>query len=71
MRKYKVTLTADERQSLKRLITAGSRQAHPRPHPAQGRCRRGRPPAWTDERIAQALEINVRTVERLRERFVE
>jgi transposase len=28
-------------------------------------------PAWTDARIAEALEVSTRTVERLRERFVE
>ncbi len=28
-------------------------------------------PAWTDARIAEAIEVNVTTVERVRERFVE
>ena len=28
-------------------------------------------PAWTDARIAEALEVDVSTVERLRQRFVE
>ena len=28
-------------------------------------------PAWTDERIAEALEVSVATVERVRQRFAE
>ena len=28
-------------------------------------------PAWTDDRIAEAVEVNVATVERVRRRFVE
>jgi transposase len=28
-------------------------------------------PAWTDERIAEAIETSITTVERLRQRFVE
>jgi len=28
-------------------------------------------PAWIDERIAEAIEVNVTTVERIRQRFVE
>src|SRR5262249_11304531 len=28
-------------------------------------------PAWTDDRIAEAVEVTLRTVERVRQRFVE
>jgi transposase len=73
MKKYKVTLTAEERQQLHRLVAAGQAAALKLTHArillkadaADGG------PAWTDERIAEALEVSVATVERLRQRFVE
>jgi hypothetical protein len=73
MKKYKVTLTTDERNSLQVLIAAGKAAALKltrarillKADAAPGG------PAWTDVRIAEALEIDVTTVERLRERFVE
>ncbi len=46
MKRYKVTLEAEERQHLHDLIAAGkaaAKQAGPCPHPAQGRRRRRRP----------------------------
>jgi transposase len=73
MKKYKVTLTADERQGLLDLIAAGKAAARKLTHArillkadvADGG------PGWTDDRIAQAMEVNVATVERARRRFVE
>jgi hypothetical protein len=73
MKKYKVTLTADERKSLQALIAAGKASAQKLTHArillkadaADGG------PAWTDVRIAEAVEVNPSTVERVRERFVE
>jgi hypothetical protein len=73
MKKYKVTLTVEERNSLQALIAAGKAAAKKllqarillKADTAPGG------PAWTDARIAEALEINVTTIERLRERFVE
>jgi len=73
MKTYKVTLTVEERQALHALIAAGKASALKlararillKADAAPGG------PAWTDERIAEALEVNVRTVERLRQRFVE
>jgi transposase len=72
MKKYKVTLTAAERQQLQNLIAAGQAAALKLTHArillkadaADGG------PAWTDARIAEALEVSVATVERLRQRFV-
>jgi transposase len=73
MKKYKVTLTADERNSLKALIAAGkaaaSQLAHARILLKADTAPGG--PGWTDAHIAQAVEVNVTTVERVRERFVE
>jgi transposase len=73
MKKYKVTLTADERQALLDLLAAGKAAALKLTHArillkadaADGG------PAWTDDRIAEAVEVNVATVERVRQRFVE
>jgi transposase len=73
MKKYKVTLIAEERESLQSLISAGkaaaSRLAHARillkADEAPGA------PAWPDHQIADAFEVDLRTVERIRKRFVE
>ena len=73
MKKYCVTLTADERVSLTRLIAAGKAAAQKLIHArvllkadqADGR------PGWPDHRIAEAVEVSVATIERLRQRFVE
>ena len=73
MKKYKVTLTADERQSLHDLIAAGKAAAKRLIHARILLKADAAPggPAWTDERIAEAVEVNLRTVERVRQRFVE
>jgi len=73
MKKYKVTLTTEERKSLQELIAAGKAAAKKLIHARILLKADAAPggPAWTDARIAEALEVNVTTVERLRERFVE
>jgi transposase len=73
MKKYRVTLTAEERRQLQDLIAAGTAAARKIAHArillkadaAEGG------PAWADQRIAEALEVGVATVERVRQRFVE
>ena len=73
MKKYCVTLTADERASLTKLTASGKAAAQKLTHArillkadqAVGG------PAWPDHRIAEALEVSVATIERLRQRFVE
>ena len=73
MKKYKVTLTPEERQQLRQLISAGKasakKLAHARILLKADAAEAG--PAWPDARIAQAVEVSVATVERVRERFVE
>jgi transposase len=73
MKKYKVTLTADERQSLQALVAAGKaaakKLAHARILLKADAAPEG--PAWTDARIAEAVEVNRTTVEQVRQRFVE
>jgi hypothetical protein len=71
--KYRVTLTGEERAELESLIrkgkTAGYRIRH-----AQILLALDEIPAnaeWTDRKIAQAYDSNIRTIGILRKRFVE
>ena len=72
-KKYLVTLTPEERHWLSALLSAGKRSALAltrarillKADQADGG------PAWDDARIAQALDCGPRTVERVRQRFVE
>lgn len=66
MKKYKVTLTADERRSLKELIAAGKAAAQKLAHARillEADAAPGRP-AWTDDRTADAVEVSTDTVGR-------
>ncbi len=73
MKKYKVTLTDVQRQQLRDLIAAGKaaaqKLAHARILLRADASPRG--PAWTDDRIADAVEVSTDTVARVRQRFVE
>ena len=72
-KKYLVTLTPDERDRLTALISAGKRSALTltrarillKADEAEGG------PAWEDAKIVEALDCGLRTVERVRQRFVE
>jgi transposase len=73
MKKYKVTLTAEERQHLFALISAGKASAKKLAHARillKADAAAGGP-AWVDARIAAAAEVSIATVERVRQRFVE
>ena len=76
MKRYRVTLEAHERNDLEKLVSRGKALSRRLTHarillladespeaPADARQR--------DDSIAKALGVNLRTVERLRERFVE
>ena len=73
MKKYRVTLTAAERDELERLLARGKADVRKLKHAqvllkadqAEGGS------AWTDERIVAVLDVGVATVQRLRQRFVE
>ena len=73
MKTYRVTLTDEERQQLQAMIAAGKAAARALAHArillkadaAEGG------PAWPDHRIAEAIEVSVATIERVRQRFVE
>jgi len=72
-KRYKVTLTAEEREELTEMVRKGKTKAR--------KITRARillladenqaKPAWIDARIAEALGISSRTVERIRQTCVE
>jgi transposase len=72
-KKYRVTLSAAERDELTALIRKGKADARKLAHArvllqvdesAAGEC-------GTDEQVARSLNLSTRTIERVRERFVE
>jgi len=72
-KRYRVTLTAAERDELGRLISRGKAAArtlaHARVLLQADASEAG--PDWTDAAIAEAVRVSVRTIERVRQRFVE
>lgn len=72
-KKYRVTLTCEERRELEGWVNKGKSEARKLAHArillqadeAEGG------PCRTDDEIARALNVHVRTVERVRQRFVE
>jgi len=72
-KKYRVTLTADERDELERLLARGKADVRTIKH-AQILLKADETeggPGWPDERIAEAFDAGITTVERVRRRFVE
>ena len=72
-KRYLVTLTPEERQRLADLLSAGKRSALTltRARILLKADQAAGGPAWPDARIAEALDCGLRTVERVRQRFVE
>jgi len=73
MKKYIVELTAEEREKLQKLISAGQSSARKLTHARillKADCS-PLGPNWTDGQISQSLDVDITTVERLRNRFVE
>lgn len=70
MKKYIVTLSSEERAQLVEIANKGTCLARRR-RTAQILLKADRDCGWTDERIAEAFGVSVRTVERIRERLVE
>jgi transposase len=72
-KKYRVTLTPEERDELTALVSKGKAAARALTHArillktdqAEGG------PAWTDDAVCQALDVGLCTVMRVRQRFVE
>ena len=71
--KYRVTLTTEEREFLRKLIqkgnTAGYRICHAQLLLALDEIPDNE--SWTDEKIARAYDVHMRTIGNLRKRFVE
>ena len=73
VKRYRVTLTAEEREALGGMISRGKADARKLTHARvllQADASEGGPD-WTDRRIAEAVRVSVRTIERVRQRFVE
>jgi hypothetical protein len=70
-KKYIVRLSQSERKELKRVIAQliGTSQKVRRAHILLKADQGG--PAWTDKRIAEAFDCRTKTVENLRQRFVQ
>ena len=72
-KKYVVELSATERRELEALVNQGTAAAYKRKHAEillkadQGK----QGPGWPDHRIADAFDVGIRTVERVRQRLVE
>ena len=72
MKKYRVTLTAAERDELEQMLARGKADVRRLKH-AQVLLKADQAeggPAWPDERIVAVLDVGIATVQRLRQRFV-
>ena len=72
-KRYRVTLTQQEREELEQMISRGKSDARKLAH-ARVLLQANESqdaPGRTDEQIAEALNLSTRTIERVRERFVE
>jgi hypothetical protein len=68
MKRHRVTLRAEEREELGLLLARGKADVHRLRH-AQVLLKADEAeagPGWADERIAEALEVGLATVQRLR-----
>ncbi len=72
-RKYIVTLTEEERQTLQAMLSRGKAAARKLVHARILLKADARPggPAWSDDQIAEGLDVGRATVERVRREFVE
>jgi hypothetical protein len=73
MKKYIVKLSHDERATLNKLITSGRGPARmfTRAHILLKADQSQHGPAWGDEKISEAFEVTIQTVERVRKQLVE
>jgi hypothetical protein len=73
MKKYIVRLSKDERDKLKKLSTSGRGPARifTRARILLKADQSENGPGWSDEKISEALDITVQTVERIRKQLVE
>jgi transposase len=73
MKKHIVRLSKDEREKLKRLITSGRGPARmfARARILFKADQGDEGPGWSDERISEALDVTIQTIERVRKQLVE
>jgi len=73
VKKYIVSLSEEERQSLEQIVTTGKRAAYTINHARiLLKADRNQPQgSWRDQDIKEALDISLRTIERVRQRFVK
>jgi transposase len=72
-KKYRVTLTEQEREQLRAMVSNGKAAARKLNH-ARILLFSDQSPegmVWTDQKIHESLGVGVRTIERVRQRFVE
>ncbi len=67
-KKYIVKLSPEEREDLQAMIASGKHSAK---KVLRGRVLLKADDSWADREIAEALEIHVITIERMRQQFVE
>ena len=73
MKKYVVRLNPEEREELETLVSKGKVAARKRKH-AEVLLKADENesgPKWIDEKIAEAFDVSVTTVECIRQRYVE
>ena len=73
MKRYNVRLSKDERATLKKLTTSGRGPARlfTRARILLKADQSEDGPSWSDERISEALDVTVQTIERVRKQLVE
>jgi len=73
MKKYIVRLSGEERKTLKKLLTSGRGPARmfTRARILLKADQSDDGPAWSDEKISEAFDVTVQTVERVRKQLVE
>lgn len=73
VKKYIVRLSEAERQSLEQIVTTGKRAAYTINHARillKADCNQANG-SWRDQEIKNALDVSLRTIERVRQRCVE
>ena len=73
MKKYIIRLSGEERKSLNKLITSGKGPARmfTRARILLKADIGEEGPSWPDEKIAEALDVTVQTIERIRKQLIE
>ena len=73
MKKYIVRLADDERKKLKKIISSGrgASRMFTRARILLKADQGDKGPSWSDDKISEALDVTVQTVERIRKQLVE